>query len=65
LDFLLKHKINGDTDKKKQKKIFEDIQKGDLDKVKEKTTKTFDFNYQCDQGMSQLTRHTCFRCGIQ
>ena len=37
-------------DHKKQRKMMEDIQKGDLTKVKDKTTKTTDFNFCIDGG---------------
>lgn len=37
-------------DLKRQKKMIEEIQKGNLDKVKEKTTKTTDFNFNYDGG---------------
>ncbi|KAJ3275002.1 SH3 and multiple ankyrin repeat domains protein 2 [Terramyces sp. JEL0728] len=50
IDFQLKTKIGADTaDPKKQRKMLDDIQKGGLDKVKEKTTKNFDFNFLLDQ----------------
>ncbi|KAJ3321465.1 SH3 and multiple ankyrin repeat domains protein 2 [Boothiomyces sp. JEL0866] len=50
IDFQLKTKIGADTpDPKKQRKMLDDIQKGGLDKVKEKTTKSFDFNFLLDQ----------------
>lgn len=38
-------------DIKKQKRLMEEIQKGNLDKVKEKTTKTTDFNFQYEGGI--------------
>ncbi|KAJ3257891.1 hypothetical protein HK103_004182 [Boothiomyces macroporosus] len=50
IDFQLKTKIGADSpDPKKQRKMLDDIQKGGLDKVKEKTTKSFDFNFLLDQ----------------
>ncbi|KAI8895149.1 ankyrin repeat-containing domain protein [Globomyces pollinis-pini] len=50
LDFILKTRVNGEVqDVKKQRRIIEDIQKGNLDKLKEKTTKNVDFNFLLDQ----------------
>jgi ankyrin repeat protein len=50
IDFVIKTRIGGEIDAKKQKKIYEDIQKGNLDKVKEKTTKTMEFNFLIEGG---------------
>jgi N-terminal or F0 domain of Talin-head FERM len=51
IDFQLKTRVGGETmDHKKQKKFMEDIQKGLLEKVKEKTTKTTDFNFVYEGG---------------
>ena len=46
LDFIMKCRIGGEAvNAKAQKKLLEDIEKGNLDKIKEKTGKNTEFNF--------------------
>ncbi|KAL2916907.1 hypothetical protein HK105_203686 [Polyrhizophydium stewartii] len=48
IDFTIKVRLNAETDVKKQKKLFEEVQKGNLDKVQEKSSKTLEPNFWSD-----------------
>ncbi|KAJ3364746.1 SH3 and multiple ankyrin repeat domains protein 2 [Kappamyces sp. JEL0680] len=48
IDFMLKCKIGAEPDNKRQKKLMEEIKNGNLDKVKERTLKTTEFNFSVD-----------------
>jgi N-terminal or F0 domain of Talin-head FERM len=48
IDFCMKCRVGGDNDVKKQKKLLDDLLKGNLEKLQEKTTKTTEFNFWTD-----------------
>jgi hypothetical protein len=48
IDFCMKSRVGAENSAKNQKKIIEDLQKGHIDKLEEKTTKLTEFNFWID-----------------
>ncbi|KAH9274556.1 hypothetical protein BASA83_003192 [Batrachochytrium salamandrivorans] len=48
IDFALKIRLNAESDSKKQRKLLEEVQKGNLDRAREKITKSVETNFWTD-----------------
>lgn len=46
----MKCRVGAEVDTKKQKKLLEDVQKGNIEKVKEKTTNKTELNFTIEGG---------------